>query len=223
MDVHKDHPEFLSLVRQGRIVAYFGYGSLVNRATLRTKFLAIRRAEVTGWRRFWLPRRDAREAAVLSVRREPSHVVQGVVVYDLADHLPLVDEREAGYGRRVVDPADVAVETAPEVDAPIFLYEAIRDEETAADTGSPILQSYLDAVLQGFLSLYGMAGLQRFIRETDGFETDILGDRAMPRYPRAVSLGPGEGEMFDALLLARGARLKERGQDGFGEGRHLAG
>ena len=31
----------------------FGYGSLVNRRTLRTKFLGIRRASVAGWQRFW--------------------------------------------------------------------------------------------------------------------------------------------------------------------------
>lgn len=214
MDIHDDHADLLPLAREGRVVAYFGYGSLVNRATLRTKFLAIRRAEVTGWRRFWLPRRGAGEAAVLSVRRDPGHVTQGVIVYDLADHLPFVDEREAGYHRRVVDPAEIAVEAAPALAAPIYLYEAIRDEETAADTGSVILQSYLDAVLQGFLSLYGPAGLSRFVTETEGFETDILCDRAAPRYPRAVSLGASEGDAFDRLVTARGARLEGRGRAG---------
>ena len=207
MDMHDDHPDLLPLAREGRLVSYFGYGSLVNRATLRTRFLAIRRAEVRGWRRFWLPRRDPAEAAVLSVRREAGHVTEGVVVYDLADHLPLVDEREAGYHRRAVDPADIRIEAAPELAAPLYLYEAIRDGETAADTGSVILQSYLDAVMQGFLSLHGEAGLRRFMEETEGFETDILPDRADPRYPRAVALSEGEAGLFDALVLARGARL----------------
>lgn len=209
MDIHDDHPDFTALAREGRVVAYFGYGSLVNKATLRTKFLAIRRAEVTGWRRFWLPRKNAAEAAVLSVRRDAGHVTQGVVVYDLADHLPLVDEREAGYDRRPVDPAHVRVERAPAIRSPLYLYEAIRDDQTAADTGSVILQSYLDAVLQGFLSLYGEAGLRRFVGETDGFETTILQDRAFPRYPRSVRLSEGEAVLFDTLVRARGARLNE--------------
>lgn len=204
--IHADHPEFARFAADGSIVAYFGYGSLVNKATLRTRFLAIRRAEVTGWRRFWLPR-EAPFAAYLSVRPEPGHPTQGVVVYDLAENLPLVDEREAGYRRVSVDPGEVRIEGAPDVEVPLFLYEALRPEETAADAGSFLLQSYLDAVLQGFLSLYGEEGLRRFVAETDGFEADIVADRETPRYPRSVVLGAGEAALFDGLVWARGARF----------------
>ena len=48
MDIHDDHPDLPRLAAEGRVVAYFGYGSLVNRRTLRTKFLGIRRASVAG-------------------------------------------------------------------------------------------------------------------------------------------------------------------------------
>lgn len=214
MDIHPDHPDFLTLAEEGRVVAYFGYGSLVNRATLRTRFLGIRRAEVTGWRRFWSPGRGTNgEAgvALLSVRRDPGHVTQGVVVYDHADHLALVDEREAGYIRRELEGQGVAIAAGPAIAAPVHLYEAIRPDETAADAGSVILQSYLDAVLQGFLSLYGQAGLQRFVEETEGFEAEILRDRSSPRYPRSVVLGEEEAALFDGLLAARGARFREIG------------
>lgn len=204
--IHADHPDFARFAAEGSVVAYFGYGSLVNKATLRTRFLAIRRAEVTGWRRFWLPR-EAPLAAFLSVRPEPGHRTQGVVVYDLAENLPLVDEREAGYRRVSVAAGEVAVEGAPDETVPLFLYEALRPEETASEAGSFLLQSYLDAVLQGFLTLYGEAGLRRFVAETDGFATEIVADRATPRYPRSVTLGPGEAELFDPLLEARGARF----------------
>jgi len=207
MLIHDDHPDFETLSGDGRVVAYFGYGSLVNKATLRTRFLAIRRAEVMGWRRFWLPRPGG--IALLSVRPDRGHVTQGVVVYDHADNLAAVDLREAGYIRR--DVAAPAIEAAPRVKAKVHIYEAIHPEVDAADTGATILQSYLDAVLQGFLSLYGRDGVARFVAETEGFETDILADRHAPRYPRAVALCDGEANLFDGLVTARGAMLRPMG------------
>ena len=206
IEIHRDHPDFPALAEAGQVVAYFGYGSLVNRATLRTKFLAIRRAEVSGWRRFWLPRSDS-GIALLSALRDPGHATQGVVVYDHTDHLAAVDEREAGYIRRTVDDTGLVVEKAP-APAPVHIYEAIEPRGTAAETGARILQSYLDAVMQGFLSLYGREGVARFVTETQGFETEILCDRSAPLYPRSVILGVGEAELFDSLVLDRGARFR---------------
>lgn len=202
--IHDDDPDLAALIGEGRIVAYFGYGSLVNRRTLRTRFLGIRRAEVTGWRRFWLPRPQP-VPALLSVRPAGDFVTQGVIVYDLADHLPLVDEREAGYMRRVVTADRIAVEHPMAGEVPLFIYEASADDETASEAGAYILQSYLDAVMQGFHALYGREGLVRFVDETEGFRTQVLQDRHAPRYPRPVDLQEGEAALFDALVSARGA------------------
>mgnify|MGYP005988754205 CR=1 FL=1 len=207
MDIHDDHPDLPRLAAEGRVVAYFGYGSLVNRRTLRTKFLGIRRASVAGWQRFWLPRDAAAEMALLSVKPNDAHAIDGVVVYDLADHLPSVDEREAGYARRIVDLSKLTVDGPPVADIPIYIYEAHRGAADAGDLQAAILQSYLDAVMQGFRTLYGDDGLRRFVDETEGFETRVLRDRAAPRYLRPVTLEPGESELFDRLVAARGARL----------------
>ncbi len=204
--IHPDDPNLEALAREGRVVGYFGYGSLVNKRTLRTRFLGIRRAEVSGWRRAFLPR-AGRPMAILSVRPEEGATTQGVVVYDLADHLPAVDEREAGYIRRVVMPAHVSIRGGAPADVPLFIYEAAPEEPDAAEVGATILQSYVDAVLQGFLSLYGEAGLRRFVEETEGFETTILRDRAAPLYPRPVELGAGEAVLFDRLVTERGGRF----------------
>ncbi|KQT86211.1 gamma-glutamylcyclotransferase family protein [Aurantimonas sp. Leaf443] len=205
MDIHQDHPDLAELAREGRVVAYFGYGSLVNKRTLRTKFLGIRRASLVGWRRLWLPRIANADMALLSVRPDETGELQGVVVYDLADHLPAVDEREAGYARRVVELDRLTIERAPVKDVPLYVYEALRDDETAADTGAAILQSYLDAVMQGFLTLYGEPGVERFVEETEGFETRLLTDRGAARYPRAVDLTAEEAGLFDRLVSRRGA------------------
>ena len=42
-----------ALAREGALIAYFGYGSLVNRATLRTNVVGAGRARLKGWRREW--------------------------------------------------------------------------------------------------------------------------------------------------------------------------
>ena len=204
--LHEDHPDLQALAAEGRVVAYFGYGSLVNPRTLRTKFLGIRRAEAAGWRRTWLPREAGEEMSLLSVKRDEGAGVHGVVVYDLVDHLPAVDEREAGYARRVVDLSRLTVETPPLSDIPVYIYEAHPAAPTAEDRQSAILQSYLDAVMQGFRMLYGEAGLKRFVEETHGFETWLFADRHEPLYPRSVMLEEGEAALFDRLLALRGLR-----------------
>ena len=44
--------------RGSAFVAYFGYGSLVNRATLRTEIVDMVPARLSGWRRCWRHRPD---------------------------------------------------------------------------------------------------------------------------------------------------------------------
>lgn len=205
MKIHDDHSDLARLAAEGRVVAYFGYGSLVNPRTLRTKFLGIRRAEAAGWRRVWLPRGADEEMSLLSVKPDDGAAVHGVVVYDLVDHLPAVDEREAGYARRIVDLSRLTVENPPLTDIPVYIYEADAAIPSAEESQSAILQSYLDAVMQGFRSLYGGEGLSRFVEETHGFETRILKDRFQPLYPRPVELDPAEATLFDRLVTQRGA------------------
>jgi hypothetical protein len=200
------------LAAEGRLVAYFGYGSLVNRATLRTVIVGATPARVHGWRRLWQPRPDltldpdrAVHASLLTVEKAPSHWIDGLLVYDSVDNLPAVDLRENDYQRRVValDQLDLPVDTVP-AGCPVYIYEA--DPHVDDDPGPfPILQSYLDAVLQGFHREHGEAGVRRFIEGTGRFDTPILADRAWPIYPRAVMLRPEEAAFYDGLLTGIGA------------------
>src|SRR6185312_7370829 len=75
---------------KGALVAYFGYGSLVNRATLRTDIVDIVPARLVVWRRYWRPRPDMPgfPAALLTVRREPGCYCDGVLIVDRAENLP---------------------------------------------------------------------------------------------------------------------------------------
>lgn len=191
------------LHRSGGVVAYFGYGSLVNRATHRTAILHAVPARLKGWRRIWRPRPDMPgfPAALLSVRPEPTAFCDGLVVLDRAENLAAVDAREARYRRLALAPD--SLETAEPLPDGLPLYVYVAQTDIPPHPEPPmILRSYLDAVLQGFLAEHGEAGVRRFLAETEGFETPIHDDRVRPIYPRAVDLGAHEAALFAALLDA---------------------
>jgi hypothetical protein len=193
----------------GDHVAYFGYGSLVNRATLRTDIVEIVPARLLGWRRIWRPRPDMPgfPAALLTVRREPGAFCDGVLIVDRAENLAAVDAREARYRRVRLETAEIEHPEARAIAIPAYVYEA--DPELPPHREPPvILQSYLDAVMQGFLNMHGEAGLRRFLAETHGFaEVPIRPDRETPAYPRAVTLSEAERLLFDTLYGEQGLRL----------------
>lgn len=188
----------------GGLIAYFGYGSLVNRATHRTPVVDAIPARLLGWRRQWRPRPDMPvfPAALLTVRREASSACDGLVVIDRAESLPEIDAREARYQRRSLDRAQLELRGKLAADIPLYVYEALEAAPEPAEPPS-ILRSYLDAVLQGFLREHGEEGVRRFIHETDGFEIGIREDRDDPIYPRWVELSKKERRLFDRLLVER--------------------
>jgi len=221
-----------------QLVGYFGYGSLVNRATLRTEVVAAIPARLKGWHRTWRARpvmdHDAAVAAaaapalaaagltpsLLSAhpapKDRPQAGIDGLLVIDLVDNLPHIDAREFRYHRRDISLGDLefsssvsmeGADIAPYSGISLHVYEA-RTEHPHETGHSPILRSYLDAVMQGFLREFGEEGVHRFVTETDAFHTPIHEDRHEALYPRAVSLSPAEIELFDAAL---GRRLRPAG------------
>lgn len=203
--------ELAELAIEGRLVGYFGYGSLVNRATLRTGIVAAYPARLSGWRRFWRAPpdlgsldHDRERPALLTVGRQAGAAIDGLLVIDLAENLAAVDAREIHYHRRDIAAGDLSFPAAtPAFTCPLHVYEA--REDVAVVPGAPLIwRSYLDAVMQGFRAEYGADGVRRFIAETAGFDFAIAEDRAAPLYPRAVRLDGEEIGLYDALT----ARLK---------------
>jgi hypothetical protein len=186
------------------LVAYFGYGSLVNKATHRTEIVDSFPARLVGWRRCWRPRPDMPgfPAALLTVRREEAAFCDGLLVVDRLENLAAVDAREARYRRLPIAAHELEATTGLPEGCPVYVYAA---ETTVPVHPEPpkILQSYLDAVLQGFLAVHGEAGVHRFIVETHGFDMPIHADRLTPAYPRSVTLTETERTLFDALLAER--------------------
>ncbi len=191
--------------RSDTLVAYFGYGSLVNRATLRTAYIAAQPVRLRGWRRCWRPRSSALparaepNASLLSARQVPDSVIDGLLVFDHVQNLPAVDERETGYDRILVPPGCIQVLDGEVPDCPVYVYEAHTNSDVH-DPQAPILHSYLDAVFQGFLNEFGKQGVHNFIRTTDGFDRAVQSDRHEPVYPRSVLLSADEQAFFDHLL-----------------------
>lgn len=194
-------------------VAYFGYGSLVNRTTLRTAYIDIFPAALNGWRRHWQGRtlaartigEDMPDLTLLSVHRDDACAIQGAMVVDLLANLPAVDERESGYQRVALSRDQITVSAGASLPDELYVY--VADVPEAEVGGEFLLQSYLDAVMQGFHTLYGPDGVRHFVETTKGFQRPVIQDRDTPVYPRSVILNDGEAELFDAALRTVGVKF----------------
>jgi hypothetical protein len=202
---------------QTKVFACFGYGSLVNRQTLRGEVIACVPAKLRGWRRHWQSRgADIEPAAgepiaLLSVHRHETSEIDGMLIVARHEELPALDRREARYERVRLDPSQVATagrDSGHALPDDVFVYVGLPQPQEREP--AMLLQSYLDAVLAGFLAEYGQAGLDRFFASTTGFARPLIEDRHSPRYPRAIRLAPEIAAEFDRRLSAAGARARAR-------------
>jgi hypothetical protein len=171
---------------------FFGYGSLVNRAT--HAYPNAARAQATGWARVWHAT-TIRQIAYLSVIEAPGVVIDGLIAAVPGGDWAALDQREHAYARH--DLRDVAHDhpTAGR----IMIYQ-VEPRHIAPKGSHPILLSYLDTVVQGFLREFGEAGVARFFETTRGWDAGIQDDRAAPFYPRAQVTSDRERAMVDAAL-----------------------
>lgn len=171
---------------------FFGYGSLVNRAT--HSYPEAQTATLSGWRRVWV-RTALRDVVFLSIHQAPGHSIDGLIATVPNADWAALDQRESGY-TRIDATAQVAHKTAA---TDIAAYQ-VTIEHQRADGTHHILLSYLDVVVQGFLREYGKAGAEAFFATTDGWDTPVHDDRAAPLYPRAQKLTAQEQMLTDRLL-----------------------
>lgn len=179
---------------------FFGYGSLVNRAT--HTYPEAQTATARGWLRAWR-HTGAREFAFLTAVPEPGAEIHGLIAAVPGADWVALDAREHAYERRV-DTANIR-HTRPQT-AEIAIY-AIAPEKMVAPTDKhPILLSYLDVVVQGYLTEFGADGPAHFFQTTLGWDAPVLDDRAAPIYPRHQVLSAEEREITDAALARLGVR-----------------
>ncbi|MEO1026774.1 MAG: gamma-glutamylcyclotransferase, partial [Pseudomonadota bacterium] len=148
-------------------------------------------AQLSGWRRVWRHRAGGKTAFLAAVRG--TGVLEGMI-FQVADaDWPALDIREATYLRERV--TDVTHPLPPETD--VSVYHAPDDLHPVADEPLPILLSYLDVVVQGYLRAFGESGVADFFETTDGWDAPILDDRDAPRYPRHQVLTTEERRLTD--------------------------
>lgn len=181
-------------------IAYFGYGSLVNLQSLRTPYISAHRASVKGWKRAWLSRpfepggfASAEGLAFLSVIPAADAEIDGMIITDRSSSLASLDARESLYSRVTLTDHSITFYDDAVTTREQFLYVA---DDHPADSNSQILRSYLDVVMQGYHTHYGLKGLENLFATTVNFELNIVEDRDNPLYPRAVKLTPEEKEIF---------------------------
>lgn len=197
MDIEQLH----NLANSGDLIAYFGYGSLVNPLTHRTNVIHYERAALRGFARHWQARPDGGQAPIALLSAAPTeqaNVLHGLLVFDYAENLPFLDERESGYDRLTLTSEQLALVSGNALpNCPLYVYSGRAP--FAPEKQHFILQSYLDAVLQGFLHQYGEDGVEGFVANTANFDTTLLLDRDRPNYPRPVTLSASEVELIDRL------------------------
>ena len=176
--------------------AFFGYGSLVNRAT--HGYGTAAPATLNGWRRVWQHTR-LRPYAYLSVEVAEARI-DGLIAQVHGGDWAALDLREAAYRRHAVAPPMLS--QAPLWVDSVEIY-AVDPDHAEREARHPILLSYLDAVVQGFLREFGPAGVERFFASTTGW-SDLLDDRAKPIYLRHQSLSAVERGLVDEHIAALG-------------------
>ncbi|WP_170397256.1 gamma-glutamylcyclotransferase family protein [Ruegeria arenilitoris] len=185
---------------------FFGYGSLVNLST--HDFPDPHPARLKGWRRVWR-HTDLRPVAFLTAVPDPECEIEGMIAHVPKDDWAALDEREWAYDRV---PATQAVTHPLTHDVEIAVYAVPHDRHTAPSNHHPLLLSYIDVVVQGYLRAFGPDGVDRFFATTDGWDAPILNDRAEPRYPRHQQLKPAETELVDDRLQQVSAQVLQTGQ-----------
>ncbi|WP_298803538.1 gamma-glutamylcyclotransferase family protein [uncultured Lentibacter sp.] len=178
---------------------FFGYGSLVNRAT--HSFQDAHPATARGWRRAW--RSTAlRPISFLTVVPDPACEIEGLIAPVPNDDWAALDAREHAYER--VAAAHQITHGLAQSPASIAVYAIAQGQHFAPNAQHPILLSYLDVVLQGYLTEFGEAGAAQFLATTSGWDAPLLNDRAAPLYPRAQALTKAQTAFVDEALAGLG-------------------
>jgi hypothetical protein len=187
------------------LITYFGYGSLVNRAT-RPAGEVSHPAILHGWHRSWahriIPTATRGRSCSLTVKKAAASLsvsIHGVVASMPRTALAELDAREAGYDRLMLPASSFDLPLNCQA-SEVAVYVSTQQNHHPACEQYPILQSYVDCVMAGYLAEFGEAGLAAFMASTEGWHRPVENDRFSPRYPRAVSLAKPLLESFAKLM-----------------------
>ncbi|QFT82066.1 hypothetical protein FIU89_15685 [Roseovarius sp. THAF27] len=181
---------------------FFGYGSLVNRGT--HAYEDAHPAQLSGWRRAWR-KTTLREVAYLTAVPDTTAQIDGLVAGVPGADWAALDARERAYMRV---PARHQVRTHLPEDADLVVFAIEDGQHQNPDAVSPVLLSYIDVVVQGYLHVFGEDGVERFFDTTTGWDAPILDDRRRPLYPRHQKLKRKETALVNDMLDRVGAKVQ---------------
>ncbi len=195
---------------------FFGYGSLVNRAT--HSYGDTQAARLSGWRRSWR-HTSLREVAYLTVEPAANCVIEGIIASVPNDDWDALDQREHAYDRVKLVPGALETrktyktyktghECYETYEINVQLYKTKPQNDAPPSQRHPILQSYLDTVIAGYFDLFGEQGAADFFASTTGWDAPILDDRSAPIYPRATPIDAATRRFIDTHLDALGVKRK---------------
>lgn len=187
---------------------FFGYGSLVNRATHGYPNATV--AKATGWRRLWR-HTSRRPVAFLTVVPDASCSIEGLIAQVPDANWAALDKREWAYDRIG---ASQAVTHTLDHEPEVAIYAVPDNRRHVPSRKHPILLSYIDVVVQGYLTEFGQDGAERFFRTTDGWDAPIINDRVAPMYPRHQTLTSQQRRFVDDHLEMVSARVEKLEQSG---------
>lgn len=182
-------------------VFFFGYGSLVNRDT--HSYGHAHPARLLGWRRAWR-HTPMRPVAFLTAEPDSSSTIEGLIAAVPGADWAALDLREAAYMRQ---PVCEHVEHILSPRPAVSVYTIPAGRYGAPSQQHPVLLSYLDVVVRGYLREYGAEGVARFFATTDGWDAPLLDDRASPLYPRHQRLAPAERALVDDAIARLGVTI----------------
>lgn len=176
----------------------FGYGSLING---HSRLLTGQTEEaipaiVTDLQRRWGKVEPSYRIAPL-VAEVGEGRCNGVLVKIRHQALADFDRREKGYRRIELDPAKVVMNDSNLSSGPIWVYVKTNPEPPCEV--QPIMQSYVDTVLAGCLSISDQFA-KTFVETTMGWHHPIENDRHQPKYSRLAGVADEHLKHIDRLI-----------------------
>lgn len=190
-----------------------GYGSLINSASRNAtaatpvEVIPVRVSEKLGYVRSWNFRSPSGFTA-LGVRKsragDAARTINGVLYAVVGDDMARFDAREAGYARIEVpyDMIEALSWQAPPRVGKIWMYVPVMpahapgEDLPLANADYPLLQSYIDVLVEGGLE-FGDDYARELIETTTGWNRFWLNDRVLARRPWVYDKRSGA---VDALL-----------------------
>jgi hypothetical protein len=204
----------------------FGYGSLINSASRNstagefTPAIPVRVSAAFGYIRVWNDRSRSGFTA-LGLRKvgpgETASTINGVIYAAGVDDIAKFDAREVGYARVEVPREDIEAvswQRLPE-SGKFWVYVPAKENGEpgvglpAANSEYPMLESYIDVVVEGGLE-YGQDFARELIETTFDWSDYWLNDRELARRPWVHD--PASSDVDQLLSSSRepAAKLKSR-------------